>query len=52
LLERLCESLIRLEKRKEVACEMGELRATRMVERTGSDRGVGEDEKRVESASS
>jgi potassium channel subfamily K len=32
LLERLCESLVRLEKRKEVACEMGGLEAMRMIE--------------------
>jgi potassium channel subfamily K len=33
LLDRLCESLVRLEKRKEVACEMGGLGAMRMIER-------------------
>jgi potassium channel subfamily K len=33
LLDRLCESLVRLEKRKEVACEMGGLGAMRIMER-------------------
>jgi potassium channel subfamily K len=32
LLERLCESLVRLEKRKEVACEKGGLEAMRLME--------------------
>jgi len=36
LLERLCESLVRLERRKEVACEMGGLGAMRVMERDGS----------------
>ncbi|KAF1913058.1 potassium channel-like protein [Ampelomyces quisqualis] len=34
LLERLCESLVRLERRKEVACEMGGLGAIRVMEGT------------------
>lgn len=37
LLERLCESLVRLEKRKEVACDMGVLHTMRTLEEKGED---------------
>ena len=39
LLDRLCESLVRLERRKEVACEMGVLGAVVVMEGKGGEGG-------------
>jgi potassium channel subfamily K len=45
LLDRLCESLVRLERRKEVACEMGGLGAVVVMEGKGGEDGGGGDGK-------
>jgi potassium channel subfamily K len=45
LLERLCESLVRLEKRKEIACEMGGLGAMRLMEGKIAEDMGGEEER-------
>jgi potassium channel subfamily K len=46
LLERLCESLVRLERRKEVACEQGGLGAMRAMEGTLVEEAIGEEEQK------